>query len=503
MAKSIRRTTLSLFILRFVRMIVTVVTVTFSAKYFGTDMEKDIWVLTLAIITTLVNAVWGPVNEVFRTKFVYIREQEGAVAAEGKAASLIGFILVATVLISVVLFVGAPLLSEIMLPRMQAGAAALFVTLLLLQIPSLLLNELTQIGISILNAYDVYYLPEIVGFFSGLVNLAAIALLASSIGIYALLIGTYFGIVVLFVVVVCFLRRKGIRVWNKLIRFRWAEARVFLLFALPFFFPYFVGQINGVAEKYLAGTLGSGSIASVDYARQFISVLQGVLTSVLTTIMMPQLAKQFINRKMKDFNKTLLDTLTTCMLIYGLASIFTVGGSVPLCDFFFNRGRVPAEALATITSLTKMYGIAFFGVLIYLFTGTSLLASDHGKFYATAGVVTQIAMLVANVLACPIFGVYVFPVSLGAAHLLAGIAMLGRIEAVDRKAVWLYLLKAVAGVGLVVTAYEAGNAAFAYQSAFMRLCVMGLTLTLSLPLMALCLGFDVKAHLGKIIGNFR
>ena len=78
MAKSLKKTTLYLFILRLVRMVITVVTVTFSAKYFGVSMEKDMWVLTLTLITTITSAVWGPLNEVFRTKFVFIREQEGA-----------------------------------------------------------------------------------------------------------------------------------------------------------------------------------------------------------------------------------------------------------------------------------------------------------------------------------------------------------------------------------------------------------------------------------------
>lgn len=502
MAKSLKKTTLYLFILRLLRMVITVVTVTFSAKYFGVSMEKDIWVLTLTIITTVTSAVWGPINEVFRTKFVFIKEQEGAEAAVGKTASLVGFIFWVTILMAIGMFVAAPYMSESMTHNMQMGAAALFVSLLLLQLPSLLINELTNIGISILNAYNVYYLPEMVGFASGLVNLAAIILFADSIGIYSLLIGTYFGIVVLFAVVLYFLYKKEISIWGRLVSFKWGDVKVFLLFALPFFFPYFVGQINTLFEKYLAGMLGSGNISSVEYARQFITVLQSVLSSVLTTIMVPVLAKQFINRHKEDFNRTILDNLMICMLIYLAACVFLVGSSVPLCDFFFNRGKVSPEALQNIILLTKLYGIAFFGVLMYLIMGMSLLASNKGKVYASVGVVTQIAVLAINFMFCPHYGVFVFPIALGSVHLVAGAIMFCQITDIDARATLRYLFKAVVTVLGITALFYAYNSIFTYEVSFLRLIIVGLIFVALLPASAWLLGFDVKAYLIKIKSKF-
>lgn len=498
MAKSLKKTTLYLFILRLLRMVITVVTVTFSAKYFGVSMEKDIWVLTLTIITTVTSAVWGPINEVFRTKFVFIREQEGAEAAVGKTASLVGFIFWVTILMAIGMFVAAPYMSQSMTHNMQMGAAALFVSLLLLQLPSLMINELTNIGISILNAYDVYYIPEIVGFASGLVNLAAIILFANSIGIYSLLIGTYFGIIVLFAVVLYFLHKKGISIWGRLVSFKWGDVKVFLLFALPFFFPYFVGQINTLFEKYLAGMLGSGNISSVEYARQFITVLQSVLSSVLTTIMVPVLAKQFINRHKEEFNRTILDNLMICMLIYLAACVFLIGSSTPLCDFFFNRGKVSPEALQNIILLTKLYGIAFFGVLLYLIMGMSLLASNKGKFYATVGVATQIAVLAINFLLCPRYGVFVFPIALGSVHFVAGAIMFWQITYIDIKNTLGYLFRAVLAVSGVTAIFYVFNDFVAYDVSFIRLVVVGCLFGVLLPASALMLGFDVKAYIIKI-----
>ena len=74
---SIKKLTSYLFILRIIRMLFSVITVTFTAKYFGVSIEKDNWVLVLTFTTTIVSALWGPINEIFRTKFIYIKETEG------------------------------------------------------------------------------------------------------------------------------------------------------------------------------------------------------------------------------------------------------------------------------------------------------------------------------------------------------------------------------------------------------------------------------------------
>lgn len=63
MPQSLRKTTLSLFILRLLRICLSVITLAVSAKYFGVSIERDVWVLTTAFISALGAAVWGPINE--------------------------------------------------------------------------------------------------------------------------------------------------------------------------------------------------------------------------------------------------------------------------------------------------------------------------------------------------------------------------------------------------------------------------------------------------------
>ena len=72
---------------------------------------------------------------------------------------------------------------------------------------------------------------------------------------------------------------------------------LFFYFALPFFFPYFFGQVNLLVEKVLSGSLGEGIVSAVDYGRKFSEVLFAVLSGVLITMLVPVLSEKHARRK--------------------------------------------------------------------------------------------------------------------------------------------------------------------------------------------------------------
>ena len=77
MAQNLRKISAYLFGLRLLRTGISVITLVLAAKFFGISIGRDVWILVSAFIATVNSAVWGPINETFRTKFIFIREQEG------------------------------------------------------------------------------------------------------------------------------------------------------------------------------------------------------------------------------------------------------------------------------------------------------------------------------------------------------------------------------------------------------------------------------------------
>lgn len=434
--QNIKKITSYLFLLRLLRMSLSMVTLIFSAKYFGVSIERDVWVLVTTFLATFGSAVWGPINETFRTKFIFLRENEGTNCAVTKTVSLIAFIVIITLIISVlILFFKNSIVAWLFMG--SGESVKLFTTLLAIMMPSMLINQVTFIGISILNAFDIYYIPEVIGALSSFLNLLIIVALASQIGIFALAISQYIAISLLFCTVLYYLNRLNLFHWKNFFRINHKDFNIFLMFSLPFFVPYFVGQCNAFAEKWLAGLLGEGYVSSLDYARQFTIVLQGVISSVLTTVMVPLLAKAYAQKNIKQYSDILKENVTVCFAILAFAIPILCGAAIPLCQFFFLRGTVSIDSLKIIITLMRMYSIAFIGVILYMIIGYALLASNKGKQYAFWGVAVQLFALMLNFILIHVSGIYVFPFSLGIAHFLGAVVMSTLLLTNQRK--WIYI----------------------------------------------------------------
>lgn len=408
-------------------MSVSIVTLLFSAKYFGVSMQRDIWVLVLTLVTAVSSAIFGPINETFRAKFVFIKEQEGEAKALAMTFSLITWMTIIIVLVGVGMALARLPIGEALYPDEATKASmSVFSKLMLIMLPTLLLNQWTNIGISILNTYEIYYIPEIVGTITCVANICIIILLAPVIGIYSLAVSNYFSSLLLLGVVihyVCKIRILDIFKLEKISSLSIKGFMAFLIFALPFYFPYFIGQCNSIVEKWLSGLLGQGMISSLDYARQFTVVIQGVLSGIISTLMLPLLSKAFINNEKQSYNKIFKDNLSACFAILSITITVLYGASEPLCSFFFDRGSISEYSQQVISKLMQWFSIAFIGVALYIIMGNAMLASNLGKKYAFIGVCIQIVVILSNIIFVRYIGVYTFPFSLGVTHFIGSIIM--------------------------------------------------------------------------------
>lgn len=501
MAGSIKKITAYLFALRMLRMLLSVIVLIFSAKFFGVTVERDAWILASTFIVTLGGAVWGAINEVFRAKFIFIKEEEGEDVAVSRTSSLLGFVLIVTLFISLIVFLNSGNIASFMANNLQENGVCLFVSILVFLIPTFLINQLISLGISVLNAYEMYYIPEIIGVVTGTINLLVIVLLASQIGIYSLIVSQYIGLTLLLLAVVYYIRKKKIAIWHKCFCINIKHVKCFLIFALPFFFPYFIGQCNLLAEKWIAGLLGIGCVSSLDYARQFTVMLQGVLSSVLATVMVPMLAKSFSQKNMSLYTTILKENILVCFAIMGLFLPVLFGAARPLCAFFFLRGNMSVDAVETIISLVRLYSVSFVGVILYLIFGMALLASNKGKQYASWGVATQLLVLAVNLLLYTKLNISVFPFSLGLVHLLSALIMGSILQIHDKYTVYLTIARYVLVVAVEAVVLLIFNLYCPPFEPFVQIFLNLLILIVLSPIIGRFMGINIVAYIKKKIHN--
>jgi len=415
--------TLGLFFFRILRSILSIATLVLSAKYFGVSVERDAWLLAFNCLIVVDLAIWGPINETFRAKFIFIKGKEGEAVTIHRTASLFIFTSLISILLLLIILIFPDLVTSVIAPARNEADSQILIRLLRILAPSLLFNQTNLLLSSILNAYNIFYIPEIVGFISSILNIVFLIALVPSLGIYSLAVSYYLGLVILLGLLIYQVKKHNIPLFRKPIVFDFKYVKPYILFALPFFFPYFMGQLNAIAEKSFASLIGNGTVSIIDYSRRFIEVPIVVLTSVLSTILVPILSHKFAENNMTEFKQEFKTIFHLGLFLLGSLLTFFVLGASDVVTLLYNHKQMDTASLAIIAKLTTSYAVSGIAIYFYSIVGLSLLSANRAKVYAVCGVSAQLLMLLSNFLLYKRFGVFTFPVSVTLSHLAAALIM--------------------------------------------------------------------------------
>jgi putative peptidoglycan lipid II flippase len=421
---SSKSSVLGLSTVRMVRLVVSLATIAISAKFFGTSIERDLWILAITAINFIQASLWGPINETFRAKFIFIKEEEGEYNALKKAKSLFLFTILVTIFVlSIYIFFHYKSATLIALGNSEAEQIKLDFILQILA-PSLLLTQITLLLSSILNAYGIFYMPEITGLIASLLNIFIFYFLVSKIGIYSLAVAHYASLVILLGMLIFQIRKQQIPFFERPFTLNFRDVKPFILFASPFFIAYFFAQLNGISEKSIASLMGTGKISIIDYARKFIDIPMGVLYSVLNTIMIPILTTKFMNKDLDGFKKEFSGIFQLGILILGVFFSILIMGSSEIVNIAYNLGKIDAESLKLISHLSIIYGFSTIMIFCFSILGLSLVSLQKNKTYAIVATAAHIIIIILNIAFFKQFDIYIFPLSLSLAYTISAITLM-------------------------------------------------------------------------------
>lgn len=449
MAISSRKISLNIFIIKAFTLVVNLLIVSVSAKYFGLSLDRDIWIIATAFMVNLNNTFFNPISDVFRIKYVQVKEEESIHSALIKTGSLlIVYTVMIILLIIIFLFFGKNIIQGLFgVDGLLLKKYCVYINILLY---SILFTQFTSIGIGILNASNIFYIPEVTSFFTSLCNLAIIYFGTKFIGVISLYVGQYFNLIILSFVIIYFLKK------NKLLPiFKWSktyilQAKVFIIFGIPFYFPYVVGQINSLIEKSLSNKMGIGVISMIDYAQKFTLLFQVVFTSIILTAIIPQLTKNFYRKEWEEYYTSFYNYLKFIILIISFFVPLLYLNAYEVNYIFFKKGEVSISDIKQISQLTKLYSISFISICLYVYISPVMISQLKNKQQAVLGVITQIGIIGFNCFFYKIYNQSTFPISIGIFHLLIVIIMLCIISINNKKKIFIYILKSLLILSLLI-----------------------------------------------------
>ncbi|MDL1914019.1 MAG: hypothetical protein FDW93_05775 [Bergeyella sp.] len=410
-----RRTTF-FFLLKIIKFPLSIIYLSLIVKNFGVGLDMDAWLVSLSVTTIIGLAVWGSMNEVFRSRFIILKENTGAEKALQYSQSLIYYVIFFSFVLVILIEIFPSFVVSAMAPDFKPKDQEFLVGILRLVAPWLIFNQLSLILTSILNAYEVFYVPEFASFFTQVVNIIIIYFLAGKFGINCLVISLYVSVILLSSLLLYRIKKLKLRLFSpKVPSFK--GFKFFFIASIPFFIPYFMGQANGWAEKSLATGLGIGSVSILDLSKKLPDVFNGILISVTLTILTPILTKAFANNEKKIYETEFTKSYQLSLFSLTVFIVFFINASNPLLHLLYGRGPISEKDMLEVIRLSKFYSITVFSIFSYIIFGVCMLSINMGKLYALYGASAQVMSLLTNYFFIKFWGLYVFPVSCCISHL--------------------------------------------------------------------------------------
>jgi putative peptidoglycan lipid II flippase len=360
------------------------------------------------------------------------RRRRGEPAAHAFAQTILTLAVAAMLVVSVVLFVVAPLTVEIVAPGFPAEQRALYTDLFRVM-------TATQILFAGSMALGEVLIAERRFFFYGaaplLYNLGIVlgtVLFADAIGIFAPAVGAVLGASLhLGLRLVGVLARTTYRPRPRL-HVRTAPLREFFRLAIPKTASSPVEPITFLFFTNIASGLVAGSITTVNLARNFQSVPISLIGVAFSIAAFPALAAAFAARDRSDFVRLIA---TNAQTIGGLtvAAAFGLALVGPLAiDVLLGGGRFDAEDVARTASVLAGFAVAVpFESLGHLFS-RAIYATHHTLFQVAATLAGFGVTIATTALTVETLGVLAIPAgyALGAAVRcgLLGIVLLDRLR---------------------------------------------------------------------------
>lgn len=343
------------------------------ANFYGASYIVDAYVLAQSVPGMIFGGVFAAIGTAYLPSFSKIVETKGENEGNRFTSRLITLGTIAACIAFVIGFLLSDWLVGIIAPKFNEETAHLATFYLKIAFSYMIFNCALQILILYMQYKGSYFQPIIGGYFQNIAVISFIIISAYS-SYYYLAFGLFTGYLLMLIYIYCFARKKEYR-YSFDIKFD-KQIKDVLLLSLPVFVGTYIGQINAFIDKSLASGLQEGSISALNYGYLLISLIVGLTTSIISTIIYPKITKAN-NLNDWSFYNTAVDKGINLIVIIGLpASIGLIAFSDQIVQVVYERGAFDETATSLTGSALLFYGIGllFIGIgtfLTYVFYSVS------------------------------------------------------------------------------------------------------------------------------------
>lgn len=307
------------------------------ANSLGRGDQLDAFLVALALPTFFVGLIGSAFNVAFIPTYIRVRERDGRGAAQRLLSSALFVSVAALALFGTILILIGPLILPLLGSGFGASKLALTRHLFTILSPILVLSAVFSIWSAVLEAGERFALVALVPVLRPLAVILFLLLGFRYLGVRALALGTSVGFALALLPIGIALRARGIHLlprWHGLDE----DLRQVIKQYLPMIAAVFMMSSTTLVDQAMAGMLGSGSVATLNYANKLVSLILTLGGTALGTAVLPQFSRLVAEGQWAEIRHvrkvyTIVILVASFLVVVGMVLL-----SEPLVRLFFQRG---------------------------------------------------------------------------------------------------------------------------------------------------------------------
>jgi len=373
-----------------------------SARYYGTRWEMDTFLAAATIPTILFGVFNGALVSAlvptFSEYLAHRREEE----AWRLASTVLNMLAIVLTSCAVLGFFTARWYVPLIAHGFPAPQMTVAIQMTQMLMPSIVAVSLSGVLSAMLNAYHRFRAAALVGVAVNAVTIACVVIFAHKLGIYALVIGTVFGLTAqMLVQLPSFLSIGKYRPTIDL--HHPGLAKIWRLLG-PIIVGSAAGQLALFFDRFFASTLAPGYIAGMNYATKLVNFPQQIFAAAIATVIFPLLAAQFARENRRGVARSVVTGLRLVNFITIPSVCALMMLAHPMVQALFERGTFQASATDLTASLLPYSAIGLVALAANVVLTRCCFACRETIWPVTISVVTVVVNVLLSLVWLPSLG---------------------------------------------------------------------------------------------------
>ena len=326
----------------------------YLAQKFGRSELIDAFLVAFLIPSFVFSVVVGSIQSAFVPTYIQTFEKQGVDAARQLLAS-VSLLSVGVLLgISMILWAIAPRILPLLGSGFPPDTLVLCENLFYRLLPMLLLTGMAKFWAVVINARERFAVAAIAPIANPLAVFVILWLLAEDLGIVALTDGVIIGALIEFLILLLAMRQQGLCVLP-----RWRGMSPELRQVGQQYLPTIIGAglmcSTSLVDTAMAAMLDPGSVSALNYGRKVPTVILGIITVGLGTVILPHFSKMISQNAWVDMRHTLRAYTKWIIMLTMPLSVGLFYGSELIVQILFERGAFSESDTQLVGQVQAFY----------------------------------------------------------------------------------------------------------------------------------------------------